>query len=284
MPCPRALKEIIEFVNQVPVGIELLGLAKLLPNLDDEFLRFLKMTSGIEDVSDEVYRGLRPRSMKDWVDRLLELHRVMTWALREFPKHLRVNLWQEALMPQQRGDGNYGPNGQLSHEGVQTQHRLARDLAPRLANDPLETSLSFLSQFAGKSQDNARLYFWALFGLAKRYFLLEEYRANLDKVMKIAELNPNDRLTFSEVLYRIVISQEYSVDERGNFIQLRNPFTDALEDEKVDVTRIRSCDNCKTIFWAGRKDQICCTRACNHARHSRRTREKYRQGYYQGNK
>lgn len=100
--------------------------------------------------------------------------------------------------------------------------------------------------------------------------------------MNIAALDPSDRLTFSPVLYRIIIRQEYSVDDRGRFIQLSNPFTDAFEDDNIDVTRIRRCDNCERIYWAGRRDQLCCMPACNHARHSRLTRQRYAEGYYQG--
>ena len=228
--------------------------------------------------------GSGPRSMKEWVQRLLDLHRLMTWALADLSEHTRVHLWHCALMPQTLNDGKYGPNGKLSLKETKRQTRLADELAQRFAKDPLEKSLSFLSEFAGNHSDHARFYFWAFYGLAKEYFLLHEYRTNLEKVMKIAELKPTDRLSFSPVLYRIVISQEYSVDEQGKFIQLDNQFTDALEDEQVDVTRIRTCSNCKRVFWAGRKDQKCCTRACNHIRHSKRTRDKYRKGYYQATK
>jgi hypothetical protein len=277
-PCPVPLKAVIDFVNQVPGEVALVDLGKQLPDFDSEFLRFLKATSGI----DEGFSALPSGPRKDGIERLLELHRLVRWALAVLPEQTRVRLWQEAFMPQRMFGRNYGPKGKLSRRDVEKQTRLACDLGPRFANEPLEQSLSFLSKFARSSQKNARLYFWAIYGLAKRYCRLHEYRTNLDNIMKIAELNPSDRLTFSEVLYDIVISQRYSVNDRGRFIQISNPFTDALEEEEVDVTRIRSCETCKIIFWAGRIDQMCCTPVCNHARHSRRTREKYRQGYYQG--
>ena len=272
-PCPRELQKIIDFINEVPPDFEMKDL-KLFPHLGDQFLRFLKKTSGTEDYGDISYRAdSGPKSMTEWVDRLLELHRLMTWALAELSEPTRVHLWQEALVPQKMSDGSYGPSGKLAAKEVKRQTRLAGKLARRFAKDPLEKSISFLSQFLGNDSGHARFYFWAFYGLAKKYFLLREYRMNLEKVMKIAELNPTDRLSFSPVLYHIVISQEYSVDEGGKFIQLGNAFTDALEDEQVDVARIRTCSNsrCKKVFWAGRKDQTCCTPACNHIRHSKRT-------------
>lgn len=52
--------------------------------------------------------------------------------------------------------------------------------------------------------------------------------------------------------------------------------------EPDEVSRIRECWVCLKIFWAGRSDQRCCSPRCNHIRHSRLTREKYSDGYYQG--
>jgi hypothetical protein len=60
----------------------------------------------------------------------------------------------------------------------------------------------------------------------------------------------------------------------------RDLFSDAVDE--VEARRIRECDACNRIFWAGRIDQECCSVKCNHKRHSRRTRARYRQGYYQG--
>jgi len=284
-PCPVALERIIAFVNEAPPQIDLLDLALNIPNLDEEFLQFRKRFNGSEDHEAEMDFGLRidQRSADEWIDRLLYYHHVMTTALEAFAEDARVRFWEEALMPDRLPDKNYGPSGELSDDALAKQTHLARELAPCLANDALDQSL-FLSEFVAQSLDNARLYFWAFYGLAKRYIRLREYRINLTKVMEIVALAPADRLNFSQVLYPIVISQEYSVDDQGRFVQRSNPFTDAFEDDNVDVTRIRTCDNCKKIFWAGRKDQVCCTPACNHARHSRLTRQRYAQGYYQGAK
>src|SRR5215213_720139 len=60
----------------------------------------------------------------------------------------------------------------------------------------------------------------------------------------------------------------------------RDLFSDAVDE--VEASRIRECDACNRIFWAGRIDQKCCSVKCNHTRHSRRTRVMYQQGYYQG--
>src|SRR6266508_4463071 len=57
-------------------------------------------------------------------------------------------------------------------------------------------------------------------------------------------------------------------------------FGDSFEPD--EVARVRECPECGQIFWAGRIDKPCCGPRCNHNRQSRRTREKYGQGYYQG--
>lgn len=70
----------------------------------------------------------------------------------------------------------------------------------------------------------------------------------------------------------------FSQPEIGQII--REWFTGSLEQD--ELTRIRECAVCYSIFWAGRLDQWRCSSKCNHVLHSRRTREKYSQGYYQG--
>ena len=52
--------------------------------------------------------------------------------------------------------------------------------------------------------------------------------------------------------------------------------------EPDEVARIKECLICMQVFWSGRSNQKCCSPRCNHIRHSRRTRERYREGYYQG--
>jgi len=281
-PCPTALKEIIGLANEVPPDSDLFDIQKQFADLENQYSQFINTTAGVEEFDDESYPDLRSSASntESWIHRLLELHRQMTWALRTMPAELRVRLWEEALMPGKGFKGNLGPNGELSDEAAKSQSDLAHTLAPRLAGDPvgnsLNNTLSALSEFMSQSPENPRLYFWALCGLVKKYSLIHEYRTNLNKVVNIGALNPDDRLTYARILDPIGIRQEYTVNERGKFVQVRNPFTDAFEDDDIDVTRIRRCDNCRKIFWAGRRDQMCCTPTCNHARHSKRTREKRR--------
>src|SRR5262249_52234943 len=44
---------------------------------------------------------------------------------------------------------------------------------------------------------------------------------------------------------------------------------------EVELSRIRQCQICDTIFWQGRTNQICCSRRCGHILAARRYRESF---------
>ena len=52
----------------------------------------------------------------------------------------------------------------------------------------------------------------------------------------------------------------------------------------VEAARIRECESCRRIFWAGRITQRGCSARCGDIIRKRRHRERYRQGFYQGAK
>lgn len=78
------------------------------------------------------------------------------------------------------------------------------------------------------------------------------------------------------------IDIELVIDEKGRIQQKENLLFDVIIG--VEATRIRECEVCHRIFWAGRLNQFCCSRACAHVLRNRRYRERYRQGFYQGAK
>lgn len=47
----------------------------------------------------------------------------------------------------------------------------------------------------------------------------------------------------------------------------------------VDATRIRECQVCNRIFWAGRKDQKCCSKKCANVRRVQLWRKNYAENY-----
>lgn len=60
-----------------------------------------------------------------------------------------------------------------------------------------------------------------------------------------------------------------------------DPLLDDLQE--VDLRRIRLCDVCNSLFWAGRSNQTCCTRKCAHVLRNRRYRARYQEGFYKTN-
>jgi hypothetical protein len=57
-------------------------------------------------------------------------------------------------------------------------------------------------------------------------------------------------------------------------------FARAVEGAEIDY--LRYCETCRNIFYAGRKNQQCCTVKCAKAQRQKRWRQKYKAGYYQG--
>ena len=55
------------------------------------------------------------------------------------------------------------------------------------------------------------------------------------------------------------------------------PLIKAIED--VEADRIRECPICQNVFWAGRKDQLCCAPRCARILRTRRWRERYPERY-----
>jgi hypothetical protein len=67
---------------------------------------------------------------------------------------------------------------------------------------------------------------------------------------------------------RIVL--DFDEDDQLQFAV--DEFSKALEG--VDVYRIRKCEICKKVFWAGRLDKKCCSKKCNNVFNVRRSRER----------
>jgi hypothetical protein len=51
--------------------------------------------------------------------------------------------------------------------------------------------------------------------------------------------------------------------------------------EGIEIDYLRDCAMCGNIFYAGRKNQQCCTPKCAKAQRQKRWRQRYKAGYYQ---
>lgn len=74
------------------------------------------------------------------------------------------------------------------------------------------------------------------------------------------------------------------IDADGFVRVSKDLFTEAMDETDVEAARIRECEACQKIFWAGRTTQKGCSPRCGDIIRKRRYRERYRQGFYQGAK
>ncbi len=101
------------------------------------------------------------------------------------------------------------------------------------------------------------------------------FSQTIDLIRKIADLNrANDGSPFS---YSIETTLILKTDDKGRFINSPPPLLEALEG--VEVARIRACQFCGKVFWAGRIDQSCCSHQCAGNLRARRWRERYEEKY-----
>lgn len=67
--------------------------------------------------------------------------------------------------------------------------------------------------------------------------------------------NPNFMLPLTRVL-------RYSINSDGRLEPEVDDLGKVLSSPDADIRRIRSCQYCSRIFWAGRSDKFCCTKRC----------------------
>jgi len=74
--------------------------------------------------------------------------------------------------------------------------------------------------------------------------------------------------------HEIISESTVEVDEQGRATITDDKFASIIKG--VDVTRIRVCEICGTVFWAGRYDSLCCSSNCADKRRKRQHRARYK--------
>jgi hypothetical protein len=97
------------------------------------------------------------------------------------------------------------------------------------------------------------------------YILLRDARNWLREIALIGTHTIRIRYTMRSV--------SAQVNELGQLEFNIDPMIKALEN--VEVSKIRTCQICRKIFWAPRRDSLCCSIRCGWAERSRRHRKKY---------
>jgi hypothetical protein len=109
------------------------------------------------------------------------------------------------------------------------------------------------------------------------YKQIVEARESLRQLMREAqEVSDEETIYFHESIDAgayLLISNERTVK-----VQMSS-FARAIEDAEIDY--LRYCQTCRNIFYAGRKNQQCCTVKCAKAQRQKRWRQRYKEGHYQ---
>ncbi len=97
---------------------------------------------------------------------------------------------------------------------------------------------SWLKQFENSKRDNPT----KQFAFLKKHFEKEKLQN---------ENSPMPFLSFARI----------EIDENGILKTKLDEFSDAVNG--VDIRRIRECEVCHRIYWAGRVEKFCCSKKCN---------------------
>lgn len=122
-------------------------------------------------------------------------------------------------------------------------------------------------------------------GVVTRYLNLWNARMRLHSIAKLAAAEPSLYRERS-ILWRepAPVPVLDKIDEQGFVRVSKDLFTTAMDEDDIEAARIRECEACERIFWAGRITQKGCSARCGSVIRKRRYRERYSQGFYQGAK
>lgn len=88
---------------------------------------------------------------------------------------------------------------------------------------------------------------------------------------------PEDPDEITIYFYERIDAGAYLEITRERTVSVRmSPFANAIKGVEIDY--IRYCATCRNIFYAGRKNQHCCTVKCAKTQRQKRWRQKYRDG------
>jgi hypothetical protein len=93
-----------------------------------------------------------------------------------------------------------------------------------------------------------------------RYVNFREARLKLSGVAHINKLSRGGFRKFERFLESLGAGTRTEIDEQGRIRFIKDWFAEAAEGE--EAARIRECGVCQQVFWAGRKDQLCCKPRC----------------------
>jgi hypothetical protein len=134
------------------------------------------------------------------------------------------------------------------------------NLAERFYERAVEPSLTSPKQYVEWERRNARLLL-----AEQKNRLIRESRDNLRMIAHRTQL---DLKRLADVQRQSPLQTAAIIEIEQGKITITGWLIEALKDVK-DAARIRQCEICQRIFWAGRSDQQCCSPECSRARRNR---------------
>jgi hypothetical protein len=112
-------------------------------------------------------------------------------------------------------------------------------------------------------------------GVVERYSQLWDAYLTLREIARRPDKEEKPALWILYPLHNAPVFLE--IDSQGILRDVKTLFFQVIADEEIKASRIRECPICKSIFWAGRITQKCCSPRCANRfrvhRHRYRTEE-----------
>lgn len=213
-----------------------------LPDLSKKFNRLLEKTTG---TSDE--------------ERMSEAHRLLADCLKGLPKKFQAHVWA----------------------GGNTAHALGakKDIEEIFLESAPEDSPKRILEEVLNGDDDVLggLYYGFIYDALREYSFIREAREKLQSLTRMINKPGSLAAHIADLMNPIRTSGTISLDKDRRIKISNDRFAEAVED--VEVDRLRTCPECKRIFWAGRITQTCCSKPCGNKMRVRRWRENYQTNY-----
>lgn len=213
-----------------------------LPDLSKKFDRLLESSKGMSEES-----------------RMSQAHDLVAECLMSLPKNFQAHVW---------AGGNTASRVGAKKEIEEIfLHGSPADSPKRLLDEVLK----------GNDDVWDDLFYGIIYDAVREYSFVRESREKLKRLSRMTPNRGSLSAHIADMMNPIKTSGTISLSKDGRIKISNDRFAKAVED--VEAARLRSCGECKRIFWAGRITQTCCSKPCGNRMRVRRWRETYQTNY-----
>jgi hypothetical protein len=154
---------------------------------------------------------------------------------------------------------------------------------------PLQIELPQIAEgeeyFSEENEEKLARAFGVVYEAINRYEQFNDIRVKLRRIAKSAKKWNEGEKTTPFVLLKLAERVNFRLDEKGFVSVEANAIAEAMRElqaAKLEVARIRECEICRRIFFAGRLDKQSCSKRCQNnfnVRNSRRNKEESGEAY-----